>query len=138
MICSPSTWAILHSWDIEFREQCQLLVLPKKGQPRVTIQEFARLQSDNIARVKTIFSSEFCKSVLAIYEKEIESFEANEYYIKMFCDANAILLSNMMREIIYEALDQYKEFFERFNVKKVRQIKDIIQGERLNPLHYEF
>lgn len=48
-------------------------------------------------RVKSIFSNDFCKSVLAIYEKEIESFEANEYYIKMFCDANAVLLSNMMR-----------------------------------------
>lgn len=64
--------------------------------------------------------------MLAIYEKEIESFEANEYYIKMFCDANAVLLSNMVREIIYEALEQYREFFDRFNVKKVRQIKDII------------
>lgn len=63
----------------------------------MTIQEFSKLQSENIMRVKSIFSNDFCKSVLAIYEKEIESFEANEYYIKMFCDANAVLLSNMMR-----------------------------------------
>lgn len=88
--------------------------------------------------MKRIFSEEFCRKLLTTYEKEIESFEANEYYVKMFCDANAILLSNFMREIIYEALDQYRTFFNRFLTKPIREVKDIIEGERLNPLYYDF
>jgi predicted PilT family ATPase len=58
--------------------------------------------------------------------------------VKLFCDANAVLLSNFMREIIYEALDQYKVFFDRFLVRPVREVKDIIEGERLNPLYHDF
>ena len=56
----------------------------------------------------------------------------------MFCDANAVLLSNFMREIIYEALEQYRAFFDRFLTKPIREIKDIIEGERLNPLYHDF
>jgi hypothetical protein len=40
--------------------------------------------------------------------------------------------------MFYEALDQYRSFFDRFMIKKIREVKDIIEGERLNPLYYDF
>lgn len=104
LLCSSATWSILDIWQIEYRDKCKLLHLPKKGEPRSTIHEFIASQTDNISRCKGVFQSEFCKAVSSIYDKEIQSFNGNEYYIKKFCETNAILLSNIVREIIYEAI----------------------------------
>jgi len=38
VICSASTWGMMHCWEIEFRPQCKLLLLPRKGDPRMTIE----------------------------------------------------------------------------------------------------
>jgi len=63
----------------------------------VTISEFIRLQTDNISQAKNIFLHEFCKVVAQKYDKEIQSFNGNEFYIKKFCETNATLLSNIIR-----------------------------------------
>ena len=112
------------------------MILPKKGDPRTTIHEFIATQTENINRCKSIFQQEFCKAVSGIYEKEIQSFNGNEFYIKKFCETNTVLLSNIIREIIYEGIAEYKEFLLAFSQPEIRQIKEIIEGERLNPVHY--
>lgn len=105
VLCSSVTWSILHSWEIDFKERCKLLNLPKKGAPRVTIAGFIKFQTDNINQAKTIFLHEFCKVVAQKYDKEIQSFNGNEFYIKKFCETNATLLSNIIRELIYNAIE---------------------------------
>lgn len=92
MLCSSATWSILHSWEIDFKDRCKLLNLPKKGDPRQTIAEFFKIQVDHIARAKNVFQNEFCKTVANIYDKEIQSFNGNEFYILKFCKTNATLL----------------------------------------------
>lgn len=89
-------------------------------------------------KVKNIFIGEFCRNVLVIYEKEIAAFESNEYYIKKFCEANATLLSNILRDLIYQTFDEYVEFIKRFNTKPLKSIKEIMNGEINNPTSYEF
>lgn len=69
VLCSSVTWSILHSWEIDFKDRCSLLNLPKKGEKRVTISEFIRTQTDNITQAKNIFLHEFCKVVAQKYDK---------------------------------------------------------------------
>jgi len=85
VLCSSVTWSILHSWEIDFKERCHLLCLPKRGDQRVTIAEFIRAQTESIGQAKNIFLHEFCKVVAQKYDKEIQSFNGNEFYIKKFC-----------------------------------------------------
>jgi hypothetical protein len=49
------TWSILHSWEIDFKDRCSLLSLPKAGDRRVTISEFIRMQTESIGQAKNIF-----------------------------------------------------------------------------------
>jgi len=136
--CSSVTWSILHSWEIDFKDRCKLLNLPKKGAKRVTIAEFIKDQNDSINQAKNIFLHEFCKVVAQKYDKEIQSFNGNEFYIKKFCETNATLLSNIIRELIYAAVEEYKQFLLFFAAKPLRPLKKIIEDERNNPVHYEF
>ena len=69
VLCSSVTWSILHSWEIDFKDRCKLLSLPKKGAQRVTIAEFTKSQVDNINQAKNIFLHEFCKVVAQKYDK---------------------------------------------------------------------
>lgn len=68
----------------------------------------------------------------------MQSFNGNEYYIKKFCETNSVLLSNIVREIIYEAIAEYKEFLLNFSKPELVNVKSIIEGERLNPVHYQY
>lgn len=72
------------------------------------------------------------------YDKEIQSFNGNEFYIKKFCETNATLLSNIIRELIYAAIEQYKQFLASFAAQPLRPLKAIIEDERTNPVHYQF
>lgn len=45
VLCSSATWSILDIWQIEFKERCKLLVLPQKGEPNVSIQDFFTTQT---------------------------------------------------------------------------------------------
>ena len=72
------------------------------------------------------------------YDKEIQSFNGNEFYIKKFCEANATLLSNIIRELIYAAVEEYKQFLLFFAAKPLRPLKKIIEDERNDPVHYQF
>jgi hypothetical protein len=72
------------------------------------------------------------------YDKEIQSFNGNEFYIKKFCETNATLLSNIIRELIYAAIEQYKQFLAAFAARPLRPVKAIIEDERVNPVHYQF
>lgn len=76
--------------------------------------------------------------MLVIYEKEIAAFESNEYYIKKFCEANATLLSNILRDLIYDTFNEYVEFIRRFDTKSLKPVKEIMNGEINNPTSYEF
>jgi hypothetical protein len=55
VLCSSVTWSILHSWEIDFKDRCSLLSLPKAGDRRVTISEFIRMQTESIGQAKNIF-----------------------------------------------------------------------------------
>lgn len=48
------------------------------------------------------------------------------------------MLSNIIRELIYAAIEEYKEFLLNFASKELRSIKIIIEDERNNPVHYQF
>ncbi len=72
------------------------------------------------------------------YDKEIQSFNGNEFYIKKFCETNATLLSNIIRELIYSAIEQYKQFLLAFASQQLRSLKTIIEDERNNPVHYSY
>lgn len=72
------------------------------------------------------------------YDKEIQSFNGNEFYIKKFCETNATLLSNIIRELIYAAIEEYKQFLISYSTRPLRPIKRIIEDERNDPVHYQF
>lgn len=52
LLCSSATWSILNIWETEFRQKCKLLTLPKKGDPRMTIDEFKDGQRANIEKAR--------------------------------------------------------------------------------------
>lgn len=104
----------------------------------MTIAEFIKAQNDSINQAKNIFLHEFCKVVTQKYDKEIQSFNGNEFYIKKFCETNATLLSNIIRELIYTAIEEYKQFLLNFASKTLRPIKEIIEDERNSPVNYQF
>lgn len=49
-----------------------------------------------------------------------------------------MLLSNIVRSIIYEAIQEYQDYLLSFSTPELRAVKDIIRDERENPVHYEY
>lgn len=85
-----------------------------------------------------MFLHEFCATVLQKYDKEIQSFNGNEFYIRKFCETNATLLSNIVRELIYDSIEQYKTFLGSFAAVPLQPIKQIFKQEREDPIGHAF
>ena len=47
-------------------------------------------------------------------------------------------MSNIIRELIYAAIEQYKQFLLSFASQQLRSVKTIIEDERNNPVHYSY
>lgn len=72
-------------------------------------------------------NSEWSKSAVDILREEIDNLDKDQH--KTFFDSVAALMSNQVRELATKSIENYVEFFKRFQKDKYPSPDEIIQRE---------
>ena len=71
-----------------------------------------------MSKVKGMLSSDWNKSAVDILREELENLDKDQ--TKTFFDSVAALMSNQVRELTTKSIDNYVDFFRRFQKKNGR------------------
>jgi hypothetical protein len=77
--------------------------------------------------VRAALNSEWSKSAVDILREEIDNLDKDQH--KTFFDSVAALMSNQVRELATKSIDNYVEFFKRFQKDKYPYPEEIISRE---------
>lgn len=99
----------------------------------MTIQYFIKIQEDRINEVRTHLHQEWQKEVVDIYTEELGTMKKSKRNAYLFFEANATLMSNLLRSLINDSLVQYNQFFQRFDKRNdvLRTPEQIVQSDEL-------
>lgn len=92
-----------------------LVDVPSIEQKPVSLSNFKLQQSNQVEKVRALLNSDWSKSAVEILREELENLEKDQQ--KTFFDSVAALMSNQVRELTTKSIDNYVEFFRRFQKK---------------------
>ena len=102
--------------------------LPLKGDDNVTLGKFSDDQELNINTVRTKLVDKWKDDIIKIYREELQSLTKRQRLI--FFRSNATLMSNQIRQLIYDSLNSYCEFIKRFKLDTYKSPSEIIEQDR--------
>lgn len=111
-ICSQATLELMRIWREKGYYQMYLVECPTIQTPPVPLGVFKQQQGTCIDKVRGSLNSEWSKSAVDILREEIDNLDKDQH--KTFFDSVAALMSNQVRELTTKSIDNYVEFFKRF------------------------
>ena len=125
-ICNEATLACMNIWAEHEKEL--FIRLPVKGDDLVTLGKFSDDQELNINSVRTKLVDKWKDDIIKIYREELQSLTKRQRLI--FFRSNATLMSNQIRQLIYDSLNTYCNFIKRFQLEKYKTPTEIILQDR--------
>jgi len=125
-ICNEATLACMSIWAEH--EKDLFIKLPYHGEDLVTLLKFADDQEANISSVRSNLVDKWKDDIIKIYREELQSLTKRQRLI--FFRSNATLMSNQIRQLIYDSLNTYCNFIKRFQLEKYKTPTEIILQDR--------
>lgn len=126
-ICSQATLELMRIWREKGYYQMYLCECPTSQTPPVPLQTFKTQQSQCGDKVRGSLNSEWSKSAVDILREEIDNLDKDQH--KTFFDSVAALMSNQVRELATKSIENYVEFFKRFQKDNYPSPEEIISRE---------
>ncbi|KRX11121.1 P-loop containing nucleoside triphosphate hydrolase [Pseudocohnilembus persalinus] len=148
VICNSATQDIQENWYSEDQVKMQLYdFFPQQSNDNenyynednffdkfFTIDHFLNRQNELIKNAKENINGPFTQTIEKIYRQVKLQIGDQDKYAQLFYDSTAILISNLLRTHVTDALEKYLEFFEKFNQENPRTPLQVISEENQNYL----
>jgi hypothetical protein len=125
-ICNDATLACMAIWADH--ENDYFVKLPKQGDDLVDLQKFTEDQDQNITKVKNTLKTTWKENIVKIYKEELQSLTKRQRLT--FFRSNAILMSNQIRNLVYDSLFSYRDFMRRFKLETYKDPVTIIKQDK--------
>lgn len=111
-ICSQATLELMRIWREKGYYEMYLVECPGIQKQPVSLITFKNQQTNCIDKVRGLLNSDWSKSAVDILREELENLDKDQ--TKTFFDSVAALMSNQVRELTTKSIDNYVDFFRRF------------------------
>ncbi|EAR85626.2 dynein heavy chain (macronuclear) [Tetrahymena thermophila SB210] len=134
VIYNRATLQISFEWNTEFKPKMKLLHIREKNEELETINNFRSQMKYLRDQAFQIIKKDWNESLVSIYRSILLEIEDNDEESEKFFDSTAILLSNLIRQHITEQVDNYCNFFKRFDVYP-RSPQEILADDKRDFIH---
>lgn len=109
-ICSQATLELMKLWQ-DYKSHL-FVNLPEPREAIYTLQDFISQQEAQMTNIKGLLISDWTKSAVDILREELLNLDKDQQ--QKFFESAATLMSNQVRELIYQSIRKYVDFIKHF------------------------